>query len=137
MCGRSRCSRNPRSGRACQTKASPSTKVLVKWPDSALTAEIKDGILLDIRDDREILEIVLERLWIPRRIRIAELSKQTQLVQLVDSLLQLANLQISKRIRSPDQPKNLLDSHPALLHQHADNLVSQNIQRFLVNDRPL
>jgi hypothetical protein len=116
---------------------SPSNKVLVKCPDAALTEEIKDGILLDIRDDREILEIVLERLWIARRIRIAELSKQTQLVQLVDSLLQLANLQISKRIRSPDQPKNLLDSHPALLHQHADNLVSQNIQRFLVNDRPL
>src|SRR5207245_11502795 len=92
------------------SNTSPSNKVLVKCPDAALTKEIKDGILLDIRDDREILEIVLERLWIPRRIRIAELSKQTQLVQLVDSLLQLANLQISKRIRSPDQSKNLLDS---------------------------
>src|SRR6266567_442290 len=115
--------------------ASPSNKVLVKCPDAALTEEIKDSVLLDIRYDREVLEIVLERLWVPRRIRIAELSKQTQLVQLVDSLLQLANLQISKRIGSPDQLKNLLDRHPALLHQHADNLVSQNIERLLVNNR--
>src|SRR6266705_838041 len=41
----------------------------------------------------------------------------------------------SKWIGSPDQLKNLLDSHPALLHQHADNLVSQNIKRLLVNNR--
>src|SRR5437660_10295600 len=112
--------------------ASPSNKVLVKCPDAALTEEIKDGILLDIRDDREILEIVLERLWIPRRIRIAELSKQTQLVQLVDSLLQLANLQISERIGSPDQLKNLLHSHPAVLHEHAASLGSQDVDRHQV-----
>ena len=48
------------------TDTPPRNEVLVQGPDASLTEEIEYRILLDVWYDRKVLEIILDRLRVPR-----------------------------------------------------------------------
>src|SRR5881409_2408484 len=69
----------------CSACASAGDKVLVEASNPPFPEEVEHSILLNIRYDREVCEIVLNRFGIASGKELVELSQQSQLIELRDN----------------------------------------------------
>ena len=60
----------------CPARASSGDKVLVKTSNTPLTKEIEHSVLLNVRYNREVREIVLDRFRVAGSEKLVELPQQ-------------------------------------------------------------
>src|SRR6266446_211148 len=99
----------------CSACASAGDEVLVEASDPPFPEEIEHGILLNIRYDREVCEVVLNRLWVTRGKELVELSQQSKLNELRDNTTEFYWIDLAERVRAMNDLADLLNRHSTLL----------------------
>ena len=99
----------------CSACTSAGDEVLVEASNTPLSEEIEHSILLNIGNDREVGEVVLNRLWVAGGKKLVELPQQPQLIELRDDTAELYRINFAKRIRSMNDLADLLNRHTTLL----------------------
>src|SRR5207249_7081341 len=120
----------------CSARASASNKVLVEASDPPFPEEVEHRVLLNIGYDREVCEIVLNRLGVPSGKELVELSQQSQLIELRNNTAEFYRIYLPKRVRAMNDIVDFLNRHSTLLEQETDYLMGENIVRLLMNDWP-
>src|SRR5215831_7102188 len=82
--------------------ASTRDKVLVERSDSPFPEKVEHRVLLNIRDNGEILKIVLDSFRISRGVSVAELSYESELFQQMDCLVKLDRFKLPEWVGSTD-----------------------------------
>src|SRR2546428_4826697 len=120
----------------CSACASAGDKVLVEASDPPFPEEVEHNILLNIRYDREVCEIVLNRFGIASGKELVELSQQSQLIELRDNTSEFHRIYLAERVGAMNDIADFLNRHSTLLEQETDYLMGEDIVSLLMNYRP-
>src|SRR5438093_5877141 len=99
----------------CPACASAGDEVLVEASNPSLPEKVEYGILLNIRYDREVCEIVLNRFGIASGKELVELSQQSQVIELSDNPAEFDLVYFAARVGALHDPADFLNSRSTLL----------------------
>src|SRR5438874_13800852 len=119
----------------CSACASAGDKVLVEASNPPFPEEVEHSILLNIRYDREVCEIVLNRSGIASGKELVELSQQSQLIELRDNPAEFHRIYLAERVGAMNDIANFLNRHSTPLWQETDYVMGEDMVSFLLYSR--
>src|SRR5437762_14041518 len=113
----------------CSACASAGDKVLVEASDPPFPEEVEHSILLNIRYDREVCEIVLNRFGIASGKELVELSQQAQLIELRDNAAEFHRIYLAARVGALNDIAYFVNRRSTVAEQEPVYLQGEHIVR--------